>query len=428
MNEDYIKIYHDRSVYVSRGTEREYIEGPQSLQASRNQDKIKATLDAGYLDQIIINSFLTDQEQSLVFPALQNALINLVGSITSEVGRAIVGLTVLQLTVKAIVPEQSIRLHKAARNRSGFSWVDGIPMRVLDNTYITPKLREHNLLKLNADGFMMTRSLAENYPYTALYKASIRGAKGEWVLIVDAVEAEPKSALPALKLLITLLKQRSEEFAKLVDNSTHRVQTFLANNHSVDSIKRKLFSFSPNSSYSARLFEILIHSFYCTLSDNLKLPLFLKPLSQMRSANKKHGNIGDIELLERKNSMTIIESWDAKYGKTYLRDELEELRDKLETHPETKLAGFVTDSTPILNSEIKTRVQELEEMFDTVIRIESLEMWYTNAISEYRIDNEDVFLKQWLSTFFDYLFLKKMYFAPIDEPTNVWIEECLKIL
>ena len=28
-------------------------------------------------------------------------------------------------------------------------------MRVIDNTYITPKLREYNLLKLNADGFMM---------------------------------------------------------------------------------------------------------------------------------------------------------------------------------------------------------------------------------------------------------------------------------
>jgi hypothetical protein len=36
----------------------------------------------------------------------------------------------------------------------------------------------------------------------------------------------------------------------------------------------------------------------------------LKPLSQMRSANKKHGNIGDIEILEARQ---IIESWDAKY-------------------------------------------------------------------------------------------------------------------
>ena len=35
----------------------------------------------------------------------------------------------------------------------------------------------------------------------------------------------------------------------------------------------------------------------------------LKPLSQMRSANKKHGNIGDIELLEDRQ---IVEAWDAK--------------------------------------------------------------------------------------------------------------------
>ncbi len=37
----------------------------------------------------------------------------------------------------------------------------------------------------------------------------------------------------------------------------------------------------------------------------------------MRSANKKHGNIGDLEVLEKSN---IIEAWDAKYGKAYLRD------------------------------------------------------------------------------------------------------------
>ena len=65
--------------------------------------------------------------------------------------------------------------------------------------------------------------------------------------------------------------------------------------------------------------------------------LELKPLSQMRSANKKHGNIGDIELLENNE---IVESWDAKYGKNYLRDEIDEVSEKLEYHEKVETVGF----------------------------------------------------------------------------------------
>ncbi|OQX14013.1 MAG: hypothetical protein BWK73_10625 [Thiothrix lacustris] len=42
----------------------------------------------------------------------QALLTKLADSVTSEVGRALVDLTVLQLTIKAISPEQNIRLHK----------------------------------------------------------------------------------------------------------------------------------------------------------------------------------------------------------------------------------------------------------------------------------------------------------------------------
>lgn len=69
------------------------------------------------------------------------------------------------------------------------------------------------------------------------------------------------------------------------------------------------------------------------------------PLSQMRSANKKHGNIGDVEIIDNDQ---IIESWDAKFGKSYLRDELEELNEKLAMHPLVERAGFVIPAaTPI---------------------------------------------------------------------------------
>ena len=103
----------------------------------------------------------------------------------------------------------------------------------------------------------------------------------------------------------------------------------------------------------------------------------------MRSANKKHGNIGDIEISASKNGLSIIEAWDAKFGKTYLRDELEELSDKLESHSETELVGFITDETPNLGKEIEKRVKELEDVFNLSINILSFDDWVSFQLEKY---------------------------------------------
>ena len=77
----------------------------------------------------------------------------------------------------------------------------------------------------------------------------------------------------------------------------------------------------------AKINHELEHGFMQAMHESHLLgDLDLVPMSQMRSANKKHGNIGDVELREGR---VIVEAWDAKYGKPYLRDELEELRDKI---------------------------------------------------------------------------------------------------
>ena len=103
----------------------------------------------------------------------------MVDSVTSEVGRSIIVVTVIQLCIKCIVPEQCIRLHKAGNRNTGFSWKDGMPMRSLDRAFITPVLRNYDILRTNADGGMMTRTFAENYPYSKLYKAGVPPKK--WI-------------------------------------------------------------------------------------------------------------------------------------------------------------------------------------------------------------------------------------------------------
>lgn len=116
-----------------------------------------------------------------------------------RVGRAIVGLTVLQLTIKVLEPKQSIRLHKCGN--ADFSWSDGVTMRTFDANYIEPVLREFGLLYINKYGVFMTRSLAENYPYTQFYKAAIRGGKEYWLLLVNEIEEDKLDSSIALKYI-----------------------------------------------------------------------------------------------------------------------------------------------------------------------------------------------------------------------------------
>ena len=153
----------------------------------------------------------------------------MVNGITSEVGRALVGVAFLQLTIKSIAPDQSIRLHKGTTRRGSFSWVDGISMRTIDSTYSTPFLREQGLLNVNKFGVFMTRSLAENYPYSKLYKAEMRGPFTEWIDIVDAIEDESMPAELGLYYLMALLKNKSDAFNSMADEAVALAENMAIN-------------------------------------------------------------------------------------------------------------------------------------------------------------------------------------------------------
>lgn len=209
MSELHLRVYANRSELVfSDGTVQAFYEGGMSQAAKIRYKKIAVELSNGYLERQILAC--RDKSSNLDFSELTQAhkhLLNkLVQSVTSEVGRALVGLTILQLCVKSIEPEQNIRLHKGSVGTRDFSWRDGISMRSLDKQYITPILRRYELLRLNADGFMMTRTLAENYPYSIVYKANIRGARSEWVSLVEATDKGEVVADVALRYLLSQLR------------------------------------------------------------------------------------------------------------------------------------------------------------------------------------------------------------------------------
>nr|DAV91551.1 MAG TPA: SacI restriction endonuclease [Caudoviricetes sp.] len=420
--EEHLSVYGDRSELYVKDAVQIYYEGFQNEQTQQRYEKINRTLGNGYLDN------LYDEVEATNFDDLSEdnrvLLRNLVTGVTSEVGRALVGVAFLQLTIKSISPEQSIRLHKGATRRGSFSWVDGISMRTLDAHYNTPFLRKRGLLNVNKYGVFMTRSLAENYPYSKLYKAEMKGPFDEWISIVDALEDKSMPAKLGLLFLMSLLKNRSDDFNKLADeaiNLIHKIGTI-----SFETVEHKLENFFNDTEYSARAFEVVMHGFMQAMSESDFLGDYqLVPMSQMRSANKKHGNVGDIEL---KDGNIIVESWDAKYGKPYLRDELEELLDKLLVSPGVKIAGFVVNSVPDRRKDITKRAKEIETLTGTEIKIFSFDEWVKWQIGDLPASKVDSLGFKWLSAVVESFGQKRPEIAPIDEPCEAWLKDLIKAM
>lgn len=434
MSELHLRVFRDKSELVlPDGTAQVFLEGGMSQSARLKYQKITKELANGYLEQKILlcRDNLADIDFSQLSHIHLNIFNRLVDSVTSEVGRALVGLTIMQLCVKAIEPTQSIRLHKGSTSSKSFSWRDGISMRSLDKQYITPILRRYDLLKLNADGFMMTRSLAENYPYSPVYKANIRGARLQWLSLVEGIEANEISPEAALHYLLSQLLNRAKAFRDLAEQTIESLHKFLQSREKVNQeflseiIRRHI----NESDYAARIMEIAMHSLMQALEDCQLFPDgALKPLSQMRSANKKHGNIGDIEILE---ATQIIEAWDAKYGKAYLRDELEELADKLEAPPTVALAGFVTSVEPERRDELVSRCQEIEDDFDIVLEILTFREWikkqFSRAMGGGTVTEQELAIA-WIAAYTQSLAQRRRNIAPIDEPCHQWLTTWKRIL
>lgn len=426
MHELYLKVFADRSeLKGADGKIHTFEEGKSSSEAKERYRKIAQELKSGFLEKKIekVKSGLDSSDLKLSVSQRAN-IDQLVQSITSEVGRAVVGLAILQLTVKAIAPEQSIRLHKGGDSSGQFSWSEGISMRVLDKNFITPVLRRHDLLKLNADGFMMTRSLAENYPYSVVYKAKVRGARNEWLQLVEELESGEIPANHALIFILSLLINKAGDFIDLRDKAVATLNKFIRKNHEIDlkGVLNIILQHVNGSDHAARLMEIAMHSLMQAFRDLDLLQAELVPLSQMRSANKKHGNIGDIELTIQG---AIAESWDAKYGKGYLRDELEELSDKLQSQQETvAIAGFVTTDPPDLKRGVSERMSELEVMHGTKIVVLKIDDWVKYVVEKHGelIKDESLIALGWITAYLESLGQMRREIAPIDEPCYEWLK------
>lgn len=411
--------------HIPRGFDAEFPTGPQDAKTQKRYRKIVATFRAGFLEKLYRESVMGRYDLSALPENVRNHLKNMVGAISATGGRALAGLVFLQLAVKAIAPKQYIRLHKGGSSPSDFSWRQGISLRSLDKDFTALFLRGHNLLAINRDGVMMTRTLAENYPYTRLYKARMAGPAGDWMAVVDGAEAGDFDALAALAFLMGALKNRSERFAKLADE-TVRLAGELGT-IDIDGATALLARFVAGTGYSARALEVAMHALVQALADvGATLPGTLAPLAQMRSANKKAGNIGDIELLSPEGA--IVEAWDAKFGKPYLWDELVELGEKLLERPGTSIAGFVTDSAPMLPNDLLDRKKEIASATGTRVEIFSFRDWVRIQTGNLPAGRRKALPGAWLKAVAESFGRKRLDLAPIDEPCDKWLADLANAL
>ena len=128
-----------------------------------------------------------------------------------------------------------------------------------------------------------------------------------------------------------------------------------------------------------------------------------------------------------KGSNQIFEAWDAKYGKPYLRDELDELSEKIKLHPEVKLAGFVVEKEPDMRQEIISKIDELIGIFGVEIQVLSFNDWVRATCEQSKMDIQ-VIGKEWIIALTESLAQKRRDYAPIDEPTFEWLQRLRELL
>lgn len=429
-NEPHVRYYDDRVVFVDEdGDTTEYREGKQTEQARQRYNRIKSKLDEGWFEEFLdqITDPGTDIEIELD-DEIRGLVDEIVESITSEQGRAIAGLTTTQLVIKSLEPEQSVRLHKGSRNSAHFSWKEGLSMRTIDSDYVAPALRSRDLLRVNADGVMMTRSLAENYPYSQHYKANIRGAQDEWGQLLEALESDDREVEPreVLEYMIVTLANRGERAEETYEKALSLLDSFVATDPSSEEVKQVIDIHLAQSSHGARIYEVAMHALAQVLEDANLLDGHLKSLTQMRSADKKHGNIGDIEVVDPDDEFSIYEAYDAKYGKSYLLNELEEIKGKLRHHSETESVAFVTSSEPVVDDEVKTRMADLEDQFGISMTITTFDEFWQRSLS--RLEDRGGNPSDWLVAYTETLCQDRRDRAPVNEPTREWVEELISVL
>ena len=95
-----LEVYKDRSVLFSDGLHQEFQEGDPSPEAQQRHLKIRESLEVGFFKDRVSECKEFDLQKSALPNDVRILLSKLVDSVSSEIGRAVVGLAVCNLRSK----------------------------------------------------------------------------------------------------------------------------------------------------------------------------------------------------------------------------------------------------------------------------------------------------------------------------------------
>ena len=200
---------------------------------------------------------------------------------------------------KILHPEQDIRSHKS-EYKGGFS------ARGVD-TYVTVPFLRDNGLPYNVETHWLSQTLSYAAPYTPdlVLKTVPKKAGPDFITTVNLIESSADNSDRIKKILILMLEKMIEERNKGNSPLTK------PKNLSIDEVMtllHKHFSHSYEKN-APRLPQVAIYAIYkCLMEDVDRYSEFeLKPLERMKTANRKSGTVGDIDLWKDGRPIEAVE-------------------------------------------------------------------------------------------------------------------------
>ncbi|MBI4051097.1 MAG: radical SAM protein [Elusimicrobia bacterium] len=238
-------------------------------------------------------------------------------------------------------------------------------------------------------------------------------------------ESRPLPLLHSLENRTRVTEPPAHDHKELHREALEQIRIFVAGKPSADQVIDFLNRFVGRAKYSARVFEVALHSLFQALEDRGALEGNLKPLARVRGEKKRQGNMGDVEVVQSSGT-GILEAWDARYGRTYLRDELEEISDKLKNHPQIRSVGFVVDLDSLQRTSLKTEVlirkKQIEDDYKVSISMLSFQDWAGKQLCRAG-SGPDTLAGGWLIAFAESLCLLRPQRAPLEDAEASWPSE-----
>jgi len=184
-----------------------------------------------------------------------------------------------------------------------------------------------------------------------------------------------------------------------------------------------------HSEARARLLEVAMHALLQALEDaGADLGGNLKPLMPMRTANQKHRNFGDIEIML---GDAVLESWDAKYDNPYLSDALDVFVEKIRGRDVSELSfGYVLLPEKKHYQDVERKIADIIEEYGVEVLVLSFDEWVEVQFTRAQPENASVetVATAWLRAYTESLALRRTERAPIDEPTHDWLQTLQHLL